>query len=64
MPGVEIGLAQLQEIGVRRVSVGGSLARAAYGALIDAAHELKEQGTFRYADGLPSTARLNEIFDK
>jgi 2-methylisocitrate lyase-like PEP mutase family enzyme len=62
MPGLDFGLQELQDLGVRRVSVGGSLARAAYGALIDAAHELKEKGSFRYAEHIPSTARLNEIF--
>jgi 2-methylisocitrate lyase-like PEP mutase family enzyme len=40
---------QLAEAGVRRVSVGGSLARAALGAFMRAAQEVKTQGTFNYA---------------
>lgn len=39
----------LQAAGVKRVSVGGSFARAALGAFIRAAREVKEGGTFTYA---------------
>ena len=38
-------VAELTDLGVRRISTGGALAWAAYGALRDAATELKEQGT-------------------
>ena len=41
---------QLAEVGVRRVSTGGSLAWAAYGALADAATELRDAGTSNYLD--------------
>lgn len=41
---------QLREAGVARISVGGSMARAAFGALQRAAQEVLEQGTFGYAD--------------
>jgi 2-methylisocitrate lyase-like PEP mutase family enzyme len=45
----------LAALGVRRVSTGGSLAWAAYGALRDAARELLESGTTGYrARGLTS----------
>ncbi|MGB2535151.1 MAG: isocitrate lyase/phosphoenolpyruvate mutase family protein, partial [Candidatus Puniceispirillum sp.] len=40
---------QLAEAGVKRISVGGSFARAAYGALIRAATEVKDHGTFTCA---------------
>jgi 2-methylisocitrate lyase-like PEP mutase family enzyme len=36
---------ELAKLGVRRVSTGGALAWAAYGAMREAAHELKESGT-------------------
>lgn len=39
---------ELRAAGVKRISVGGSFARAALGALIRAAREVKEQGTFTY----------------
>lgn len=40
----------LAEIGVARISVGGSFAYAAFAGLIDAARELKERGTYTYWD--------------
>lgn len=39
-------VAQLAAIGVRRISVGGALARAAWGATLAAAREIAERGTF------------------
>jgi 2-methylisocitrate lyase-like PEP mutase family enzyme len=42
---------ELAELGVRRVSTGGLLAGAAYGALAAAARELVGEGTSRYAAG-------------
>jgi 2-methylisocitrate lyase-like PEP mutase family enzyme len=48
---------ELASVGVRRVSTGGALARAAYGALLSAAQELLEHGTSRYAEhGAPRDA--------
>ena len=45
---------QLADAGVKRISVGGSFARAALGAFVRAAREVKEKGTFTYAaDALP-----------
>ncbi len=47
-------VAELSEAGVRRISVGGSFARAALGALMRAAEEVKSTGTFTYAaDAIP-----------
>lgn len=43
---------ELGALGVRRVSVGGSLARAAYGAIFAAARELLETGTSTYLAGV------------
>lgn len=40
---------ELAEAGVKRISVGGSFARAALGALMRAAREVKDHGTFTYA---------------
>jgi 2-methylisocitrate lyase-like PEP mutase family enzyme len=42
-------VAELAELGVARVSVGGSFAFVAYGALVSAGRELLEQGTYGYA---------------
>jgi 2-methylisocitrate lyase-like PEP mutase family enzyme len=47
-------VADLARIGVRRISVGGALARAAFGSFLDAAREIAEQGTFvRLARAIP-----------
>lgn len=43
-------VAELAAIGVRRVSTGGALSRAAYGALVAAARELQTAGTSTYLD--------------
>lgn len=40
---------ELAEVGVTRISVGGSMARAALGGFMRAAREVLEQGTFTYA---------------
>ncbi|WP_208948466.1 isocitrate lyase/PEP mutase family protein [Segnochrobactrum spirostomi] len=54
--GPQISVADLAEAGVRRVSVGGSFARAALGALMRAAEEVKATGTFSYAaEALPTS---------
>jgi 2-methylisocitrate lyase-like PEP mutase family enzyme len=47
---------QLAEAGVSRVSVGGALAFAALGALVDAATELRDRGTYGYL-ALSATGR-------
>ncbi|HZQ78578.1 MAG TPA: isocitrate lyase/phosphoenolpyruvate mutase family protein [Acidimicrobiia bacterium] len=41
-------VAELAELGVRRISIGGAFAFAAYGTLIEAATELRDQGTYGY----------------
>lgn len=47
-------VAELTAVGVKRISVGGSFARAALGAFVRAAREVKEKGTFTYAaDAIP-----------
>jgi 2-methylisocitrate lyase-like PEP mutase family enzyme len=42
-------VSELESIGVRRISTGGSLARAAYGALMVGARELLDAGTSEYS---------------
>ncbi len=51
---------ELAEVGVARISVGGSMARAALGGFMRAAREVREQGTFTYAgDALPHREALS-----
>ncbi len=52
-------IAELAAIGVRRVSTGGGLARAAYGALLAAARELQGAGTSRYLESAISSRELD-----
>ena len=55
---------ELGAAGVRRVSTGGALAKAAYGALLAGASELRDDGTSRYgAGGAPSEA-LKTAFER
>ncbi len=44
--GPSLTKADLEALGVRRISVGGSLARAAWAGFLDAANEMVEKGTF------------------
>lgn len=53
-----ITVAQAAELGVRRVSVGGTLARAAWGGFLAAAQEIAEQGTFTRFQNLPDVDGL------
>ncbi|MFD4529372.1 isocitrate lyase/phosphoenolpyruvate mutase family protein [Streptomyces sp. NPDC058470] len=55
-------LADLRGLGVRRVTVGGSIARAMYHHLLRAARELADLGTFSYADDQLSQTELNHLF--
>lgn len=54
LSGPNFSVAELTDAGVSRISVGGSFARAALGALMRAAQEVRTSGTFTYAaDALP-----------
>lgn len=55
--GPRFSVDELSDAGVRRISVGGSFARAALGALMRAAQEVRTAGTFDYAtEALPASA--------
>jgi 2-methylisocitrate lyase-like PEP mutase family enzyme len=45
---MELDLEQLAALGVKRVSVGSALSRAALGGFIRAAREMREHGTFTF----------------
>jgi methylisocitrate lyase len=60
--GSGLSLAQAAELGVRRISVGGSLARNAWAGFMKASREMAEQGTFtELAHGFPG-GELNKMF--
>jgi 2-methylisocitrate lyase-like PEP mutase family enzyme len=56
-------VAELASAGVRRVSTGSALARAAYGALVDGAKELRDEGTSRYATEGAQASEITPAFD-
>jgi 2-methylisocitrate lyase-like PEP mutase family enzyme len=55
-------VADIEAMGVRRISVGGTLARAAMHAFIKSARSIVEQGTFDSFAGVVSNAELNAFF--
>jgi len=64
LSGVTLSLDELRELGVKRVSLGSSLARAAYGAFINAAREVKEKGTFDFAKTAVPYAELQKLLSR
>jgi 2-methylisocitrate lyase-like PEP mutase family enzyme len=60
-PGLSV--AELAGIGVKRISVGSALARAAFGAFLRGAREIKDQGTFNFAGEAVGYHELNALFD-
>ena len=63
LPGMHLTLAELSSLGVKRVSVGSGLSRAALGAFVRAAREMLESGTFTFsADALSSISELTKNF--
>jgi len=64
LKGPRYSVAELSAAGVRRVSVGGSFARAALGALLRAAEEVKSSGTFTYAADAISAATLSQLMSQ
>jgi len=59
-PGFSV--AQLRDLGVRRISVGAALARAAWGAFLRAAEEIAGTGTFEGLAEAATFSRLNAFF--
>jgi 2-methylisocitrate lyase-like PEP mutase family enzyme len=49
LKGATFSVDELAAVGVKRISVGGSMARAALGAFVRAAREVKDKGTFTFA---------------
>jgi 2-methylisocitrate lyase-like PEP mutase family enzyme len=62
--GKSFSVAELQAVGVKRISLATSLYRAAMGALADAAREVQGSGTFQYLDrslGTPDLYRALKV---
>jgi 2-methylisocitrate lyase-like PEP mutase family enzyme len=54
-------IAELAAMGVRRISVGSALSRAALGAFVRAAREIHEHGTFAFAEEAIPYAEVNDL---
>jgi 2-methylisocitrate lyase-like PEP mutase family enzyme len=62
LQGVQLSLAELSALGVKRISVGSALSRAALGAFLRAAREMLEQGTFTFAEAVVNYRDINVMF--
>jgi 2-methylisocitrate lyase-like PEP mutase family enzyme len=63
LKGAQLSLSELSVMGVKRVSVGSALARSALGALLGAAREMRDHGTFKFAKDAASANEISAIFD-
>ncbi|MFN8662993.1 MAG: isocitrate lyase/phosphoenolpyruvate mutase family protein [Thermomicrobiales bacterium] len=61
LPGATFSVADLGAAGVKRISVGSALARLAYGAVARAAAEMRNQGTFSFAEGTMGFQELEAL---
>lgn len=56
-------LDELAELGVKRISLGSSLARTAFAAFLRAAEDIRQHGRFGFAEQAESFARIHALFD-
>jgi len=62
MPGPTFGVDELEDAGVKRISVGSALSRAALGSFVRAAQEMQQHGTFSFASDAIGFADLEKYF--
>src|SRR3546814_11089845 len=62
LSGTTFTVEDLATVGVKRISVGSALARLAYGACLNAAQAIPEQGTFGALSHGPGFAALDDRF--
>ena len=63
MKGVGLSVAELAALGVRRISVGPALYRAALGTFVRGARELRERGTFGFVEEAPTAAEVRALIE-
>jgi 2-methylisocitrate lyase-like PEP mutase family enzyme len=63
LQGVSLSLSELSSLGVKRVSLGSTLSRVAFGAFLRAGRELLEQGTFGFAQDAVAYPEINAMFE-
>ncbi|WP_269584211.1 isocitrate lyase/PEP mutase family protein [Roseibium sp. Sym1] len=64
LTGLQVSVEALSKAGVRRISVGGSFARAALGGLLRAAREVRATGTFSYATDAVPDAEISRLMSQ
>ncbi len=64
LSGARFSLEELATLGVKRVSLGSSLARAAYGAFLRAAREVRDVGSFDFCEQAVPYAEINAMFKR
>ena len=64
LSGVSFSVQELSELGVKRISLGSSLNRAALGALRRAANEILNEGTFSFSENAATFGELDAIFGR
>ena len=63
LEGVQLSRAALSALHVKRISVGSALARAAFGTFLRAAREMRERGTFEFANEAVGYRDINAMLD-
>ena len=64
LKGMTLTLREAQELGVRRLSVGSGLARAAYGELLAASRRMLDAGEFDFGDTIGGLSELCALFPR
>jgi len=62
LPDMEWSREELAAMGVKRISIGSGLARAAFSSFFRAANEMREQGTFTFAHGTIFLSEIGKMF--
>ena len=62
LQGARLSVAELTRLGVKRISVGSALARAALGAFLRGAREMRDDGTFAFAEDAVSYQEITRMF--
>lgn len=62
LSGGNFSIKMLEDLGVKRISLGSSLIRAAYGGLFRALEEVNSKGTFAFANEAKPYADINQLF--
>ena len=64
LQGMALNVAELSAMGVKRLSLGSALARTALGAFLRAAQEMRDLGTFGFADEAVSFHEISAVFKR